>query len=58
MESLPILVVSQYDSFAEKLDAARNNVVDFLSTPVHIPALYSKLEFVLPPQTTSPYRVL
>lgn len=56
--SLPILVVSQHDSFAEKLEAARNSVVAFHSKPVDIPALESTLEFVLQPLAKSPYRVL
>lgn len=58
MQALPILVVSQYDSFTEKLEAARNNVVAFLNKPVNIPALESNLEFVLEPQAKSPFRVL
>ena len=55
---IPIIVVSEHDSFAEKLDAARNSVVAFLSKPVNIPALESSLEYVLKPQSKSPYRVL
>ena len=58
MESIPILVVSQHDSFTEKLEAARNRVVAFLSKPINIPALESNLEFVLQPRAKSPYRVL
>jgi diguanylate cyclase (GGDEF)-like protein len=58
MEAIPILVVSEHDSFAEKLEAARNSVVAFLSKPVNIPALESSLEFVLQPRAKSPYRVL
>ena len=58
IQTLPILVVSEYDSFTEKLEAARNNVVAFLNKPINIPALESSLEFVLQPQAKSPFRVL
>lgn len=58
MESIPIVVVSQHDSFAEKLEAARNRVVAFVSKPINIPALESNLEFVLQPRAKSPYRIL
>lgn len=58
MESIPILVVSEYDAFAEKLEAARSGVVAFLSKPVDIPDLESNLEFVLQPLAKSLYRVL
>lgn len=56
--AIPIIVVSEHDSFAEKLEAARNSVAAFLSKPVNIPALESSLDYVLQPQAKSPYRVL
>ena len=56
--AIPIIVVSEHDSFAEKLEAARNSVAAFLSKPVNIPALESSLDYVLQPQSKSPYRVL
>lgn len=56
--SVPIILVSQHDSFEEKLEAARNSVVAFLSKPVNIPALESQLDHVLQRHTKSPYRVL
>lgn len=58
MDSIPILVVSEHDSFVEKLEAARNGVVAFLSKPVNIPVLESSLEYVLQQRAKSPYRVL
>ena len=58
MESIPILVVSQHDSFIEKLEAARNGVVAFLNKPVNIPELESNLDYVLQQGAKSPYRVL
>lgn len=58
LESIPMLVASQKDSFVEKLEAARNGVVAFLNKPINIPALESSLEYVLQQRAKSPFRIL
>lgn len=58
MESIPIIIVSQHESFLEKLYAARNGVVAFLNKPVNIPVLESSLEQLLQHRVRSPYRIL
>ncbi|MCB1665499.1 MAG: diguanylate cyclase [Pseudomonadales bacterium] len=58
MESIPVFVVSEQDDFENKLQAARNGVVAFLSKPVNIPSLESALDYVLQQKVKSPYRVL
>lgn len=56
--SVPILVISDYDGFQEKLMAARCGASAFFTKPVNIPELETQLDYLLRQRVKTAYRVL